>query len=418
MSAPRRVVITGAGVLSPLGDSSAALHAALLAGRSALGPATLLPQAGLPAFPQVGLPAFPVAELAAFDAQALLGEGNLRPLDRISRMVVVAAERALAASGFTRALRASREVGLVLGTMLSGVRTIAEFDRRGLTRGPAYVSPLDFANTVINAAAGQTAIWHDLRGVNSTISGSAASGLQAIASAADLIRSGRADALLAGGADELCFETLLGFARTGRLCGEGERPLPFDPRRSGFALAEGVALVMLEEAESAAARGAAILAEVSGHGAAFDSSRGADPARAARAVARALEAALVDAGVGPDEIDALSAAANGSVAGDAAEAAGIGSLFSGRPGRPDLPPLPISTIKELAGEALGASGALQVIDLLEAMRDGRLPGVAGEAGEESREVAVRQALIDAFGFDGQHAALVLSRPSPPEGGAR
>src|SRR5262249_4456761 len=115
MSAGRRVVVTGAGVLSPLGDTGAALHAALLAGRSALGPVTL--------FPTEGLPALLAGELAGFDAQASLGEGNLRPLDRISRMVVVAAERALAASGFTRELRASREVGLVLGTMLSGVRT-------------------------------------------------------------------------------------------------------------------------------------------------------------------------------------------------------------------------------------------------------------------------------------------------------
>jgi len=386
MSGDRRVVLTGAGVVSPLGDTGAALHAALLAGRSALSPVTL--------FPTDGLPAFLVGELAGFDAQASLGEGNLRPLDRISRMVVVAAERALTASGFSRPLRADREVGLVLGTMLSGVRTIAEFDRRGLTRGPSYVSPLDFANTVINAAAGQTAIWHDLRGVNSTIAGSAASGLQAIASAVDLIRSGRADALLAGGADELCYETLLGFARTGRLCGAGVRPLPFDPRRSGFALAEGAALVMLEEAESAAARGAVVLAEVRGHGTAFDRSRGADPARAARAVTRALVAALDDAGLQPEAIDALSAAANGSVLGDAAEAAGIAAVFPGRPGRPPKD-LPISAVKGLLGEALGAGGALQVIDLLETMRE---------------SVAVRHALIDAMGFDGQHAAVVLARP--------
>jgi 3-oxoacyl-[acyl-carrier-protein] synthase II len=384
MSAARRVVITGAGVLSPLGDTGAELHAALRAGRSALGPVT--------SFPTDGLPAFPVGELAGFDAQACLGEGNLRPLDRISRMVVVAADRALRASGFSRELRAEREVGLVLGTMLSGVRTIAEFDRRGLTRGPSYVSPFDFANSVINAAAGQTAIWHDLRGANLTMAGSAASGLQAIGSAADLIRSGRADALLAGGADELCYETLLGFARTGRLCGEGERPLPFDPRRSGFALAEGVALVMLEAAETAAARGATVLAEIRGHGTAFDSARGADPARAARAVARALTAALADAGVTPEEVDVLSAAANGSREGDAAEAAGIAAAFFGRE---------ISTVavKALLGEALGASGALQVSDMLAAM--------AEESGR------VRCTLVDAMGFDGQVAALVLSRLETP-----
>jgi len=400
MSAGRRVVVTGAGVLSPLGDSGAAFHGALLAGKSALGPVTL--------FPTAGLPALLAGELASFDAQASLGEGNLRPLDRISRMVVVAADRALVASGFTRALRAEREVGLVLGTMLSGVRTIAEFDRRGLTRGPSYVSPFDFANSVLNAAAGQTAIWHDLRGVNSTMAGSGVSGLQAIASAADLIRSGRADALLAGGADELCYETLLGFSRTGRLCREGERPRPFSPEGSGFALAEGVALVMLEEAESAAARGATALAEICGHGAAFDSARGTDPERAARAVARALSAALADAGLAPAEIDALSAAANGSRAGDAAEAAGIAAVF------PDRKDLPLAAIKGLAGEALGAGGALQVVDLLETLHDGRLAAVTGGDGE-GRAMTVRHALVDAMGFDGQHAALVLSRA---EEGAR
>ncbi|MEA2692144.1 MAG: 3-oxoacyl-[acyl-carrier-protein] synthase [Acidobacteriota bacterium] len=403
----RRVVVTGAGVLSPLGDSGADLHLSLLAGRSGITPVTL--------FPTDGLPSMSAGQLPAFDATGYLGEGNLRPLDRISRIVTSAAQRALDAAGFSRQLRAEREVGLVLGTMFSGIRTIAEFDRRGLTRGPSYVSPLDFANTVINAAAGQTAIWHDLRGVNTTVAGSAASGLQAIANAADLIRSGRADALLAGGTDELCFETLLGFARAGYLCPGDDRPLPFDARRRGFALAEGAALVMLEEAESAAARGARVLAEVRGHGAAFDSSRGADPARSARAVGRAVTAALADAGVRPEEVDALSAAANGSPRGDAAEAAGIAAALPGRAAT-----LPVSAIRGLLGEALGAAGAFQVIDLLETLTDGRLPGAAGfERGDEgfplavragSSEVTVRVALVNAMGLDGQHAALILARP--------
>jgi 3-oxoacyl-[acyl-carrier-protein] synthase II len=406
----RRVVITGAGILSPLGDSGAALHAALLAGESGL--------RQIDRFPIDGLPPLAAGQLPGFDAAAYLGAGNLRPLDRISRIVTAAAQLALDSSGFPRELRAEREVGLVLGTMFSGLQTISEFDRRGLTRGPSYISPLDFANTVINAAAGQTAIWHDLRGVNTTVAGSAAAGLQAIAHAVDLIRSGRAEALLAGGTDELCFELLLGFHRTGALCGvgaEAERPLPFDARRSGFALAEGAALVMLEEAEAAAARGARVLAEVSGHGAAFDSSRGADPARAARAVERAITIALADAGIRPEEIDALSAAANGSVRGDAAEAAGIAAALSGRAAT-----LPVTAIQGLLGEALGASGAFQVVDMLETMVDGHLPGISGfELGDEgftlaaspaSTEATVRTALIDAMGFDGQHAALVLVRP--------
>ena len=158
------------------------------------------------------------------------------------------------------------------------------------------------------------------------------------------------------------------------------------------------------------------MAEVRGHGAAFDSSRGADPVRAARGMERAITIALADAGIGPEEIDALSAAANGSVRGDAAEAAGIAAGFAGRQGRAAT--LPVTAIKGLLGEALGAGGAFQVVDMLETMVDGRLPGVAGfERGDEgfalvpgpAADVAVRYALIDAMGFDGQHAALVLAR---------
>src|SRR5205085_7794233 len=142
----------------------------------------------------------------------------LRPLDRTSRLVASAAQLALNDSGWSEALRNQHEVGLVLGTMFCSVRTISEFDRRAVEAGPAYASPLDFSNTVINAAAGQTAILHDLRGVNTTVSTGVTSGLQAIAYAADLIRGGRARALLAGGADELCFESFYGFERAGLLC--------------------------------------------------------------------------------------------------------------------------------------------------------------------------------------------------------
>src|SRR6185436_16931218 len=123
--------------------------------------------------------------------------------------------------------RVEREVGLVLGTMYCSVHTISEFDRRCLQHRPSHASPMDFANSVINAAAGQPAISHRMRGVNSTVSAGEASGLLAIASAADLIRGGRAAALLAGGAEELCYESYLAFHRAGRLAGPGGHPVPF-----------------------------------------------------------------------------------------------------------------------------------------------------------------------------------------------
>ncbi len=280
----RRVVVTGAGVISPLGDSPAALHAALCAGESALKPVEL--------FATNGLGAVRAGEIRPFDARAYLGDRNLRPVDRTSRLLLVAAGQALASAGWTPERLDEREVGLVLGTTFCSVRTIAEFDRRGQQLGPGYASPMDFANSVINAAAGQAAIWHRLRGVNSTLCAGEASGLLAIAYAADLIAGGRADALLAGGAEELCFESFLGCFRAGRLCGPrpdgGERPVPFDRRRNGFALAEGAALLMLEDAESAAARGATVLAEVVAHGQAFAPA----PAARAGAVARAAGLAL------------------------------------------------------------------------------------------------------------------------------
>lgn len=411
----RRVVITGVGVLSALGDSPAAVHGALCRGESGLGAVT--------AFPIDGVPCRRAAEVRGFDPARYLGEGNFRPLDRTGRLAAAAAALALGAGGWDAERRREREIGLVLGTMFGSVRTIAEFDRRALTAGPNYVKPFDFANSVINAAAGQTAIWHGLGGVNTTISGGTTAGLEAVGYAAGLVASGRAATLLAGGAEELCFESLFGFARAGLLCGTGngggaadeEWPVPFDARRNGFALGEGAALVVVESAASAAERGAPVLAEIRGWGGAFDPSRGRDEAAAAAALARAVRAALDAAGIAGDEIDCLVASASGAVAGDRREAAGAASALGGTAAT-----LPATAIKSALGEALGASGAFQVVTLIEALRTGLLPGVGGleeiEPGmalpgvtAATRSVAARYGLATALDFDGAARALILER---------
>jgi 3-oxoacyl-[acyl-carrier-protein] synthase II len=406
----RSVVVTGAGVLSPLADSPAGLHAALCAGKSGFKAIELFPLDGLSSDGSRPLQA---GEIRPFEPRDYLGERNLRPIDRTSRLLLAAAQSALDESGWTPELRAEREVGLMLGTVFCSVKTIAEFDRRGLQLGPSHVSPLDFANSVINAAAGQTAIWHGLRGVNSTISAGEASGLLAIATGTSQIRGGHADALLAGGAEELCFESFLGHLRAGRLCGAGD-PLPFDARRSGFALAEGAALLMLEEAAGAAARGARVFAEVLGHGSAFDPSETADGA--AQAVKRAVWTALEDAELVPGDLDAASVSASGSVAVDRAEAAGLGMAL-GVLGVG----LPLTAIKSMLGEALGASGGFQAVAMLGTLGDGLLPGIRGlERTEEdfpltgaeagTRRVAVQRALLTALSADGHACAVVLGAP--------
>jgi 3-oxoacyl-[acyl-carrier-protein] synthase II len=407
-----RAVVTGLGVLSALADSAEGLHRALCRGERAVGPRTELAA-------EVGMPAAWAAPLTGFDPGRYLGDRNFRPLDRNGRLVAVAAELALAAAGWDAERRSFVEVGLVLGTTFGSIHTISEFDRRALTAGPSYVKPLDFANSVINAAAGQTAIWHGLRGVNSTLAGGPAVGLEAVAHAADQVASGRSVVVLAGGAEELCAESLLGYARTGRTAGAGggePRPVPFDARRDGFALGEGAALLVLESAPGAAQRGAAVLAEVAGHGAAFDPSRGRDGAAAVDAVARAVWAALADAGVAPEDLAAVSTSASGSPEGDRREAHGVARALG-----PAAATVPVTAVKGALGEPLGAGGALQAVALVTALREGSLPGIAGlgevEEGlglaglsAEARPIAGRYGLATALDFEGNASALVLALP--------
>ncbi len=418
-----RVVVTGVGAVSPLGDSPAAIHAALVEGRSGLRPVELGEIDGFGALPAAHLKAghTPAGHIS-FEPRDYLPKGNLRPLDRTGRLVIAAAQLALDAAGWTPELRAEHEVGLVLGTMYCSAHTISKFDCRALEAGPKYAKPFEFANSVLNAAAGQTAIWHDLRGINSTVAGGATAGLQALAYAVEMIRNGRAEVLLAGGGEELCFETFYGFHRAGLLSGSGGPPrgsgdgcpVPFDARRDGFALGEGAALLVLEDRRAALARGAQVLAELRGHACAYDVSRGGDRERSREAVARTLRLALDDGGLAAGDVDAVSASGNGSVAGDLHEALGIADTFADGVGPP------VTAVKSMLGESLGASGAFQLLALIESMRRGVLPGIRGletvdddfplaALSAKPRELALARGLVSTVGLDGNVCALAVER---------
>ena len=404
-----RVVVTGVGVISSLGDTPSAIHTALCDGHSSL------QAVSHPDLPTDGYLGGPITD---FNPQTYLGDKNFRPLDRASQLTVSAVHLALAASGWSPERREENLVGLVLGTMFCSVRTIAEFDRRAITLGPSYAKPLDFANTVINAASGQTAIWHKLRGINSTISTGLSSGLQAIGYACDLIRTGRADQTLAGGVEELCFESLYGFARANLLAGDGQSSsnacsVPFDKRRNGFFLGEAAAFLMLENRETAVSRGATILAELKGYGTAYDPSGGRTD-QAAQAIAMAQRSACQSAEIDPSEIDFVSASANGSPNMDRYEAQATAEVFGARSGQ-----LRITAIKALLGECLGASGALQTIDAIQTMQEGTLPGIHGLEQTETefpslafsgnQKGTFRLALINSINYDGHCCSLVVQR---------
>lgn len=411
-----RVVVTGVGVLSPLADRASALHEALVAGKRAAAP--------VDAFDTDGLPCRIAASLGEHAPEPHLEGGNLRPLDRTGRLAAAAAGLALEDAGWSAELREEREVGLSLGTMFGSVKTIAEFDRRALVAGPQYVKPFDFANSVINAAAGQAAIWHGLRGPNATVAGGTTAGLQALAYGRDLIATGRAETVVAGGAEELCAESFFGFARSGALATREADAVPFHVERKGFLLGEGAALLVLEDEAAARERGATIRAEILGAATTFDPSRGEDPDRAAAACARAVRAALsevAEAGLGPEGIDCLSTSASGSPSVDRAEARGLAEALGEVLGE-RAAELPVMAVKGSLGEALGASGALQTAALIEALHRGEVPGIADldrpeaglglglaptAAGSTTLDGSRRTGLVTSVGLDGAVSALVV-----------
>jgi 3-oxoacyl-[acyl-carrier-protein] synthase II len=405
----KRIAITGRGVIASLADSPALLHEALCLGHSGLGPVEDI------SFEQriSGL----AGHIRSFKPESYLPEKCFRALDRTGQLVVSAAKLALESSGWTTEKLKEHEVGLALGTMFGSVHTISKFDRRALVQGPSCASPMDFANTVINAAAGQTAIWHKLRGVNSTIACGSTSGLAALGYATDLIRYGHQTAVLAGGADEFCFESFHGFQQAGLLYrasdGAGCLP-PFHARRSGFALSEAAALIMLEEWDAAVGRGASILGEIRGYGSAYDPRR--NNGSGTHAIVRAIQAATEDAGMALSEIDCISASANGSIHHDKEEALAIRALWNGGSSS-----IPVTAIKSMVGENLGASGPLQVIDVIESMQSGMLPGIPDldqyepdlpplKVSRESHAVRLGCGLVNSVGFDGQACALLISQP--------
>ncbi len=348
------IPIAGWGVVSPLGDRGGQALAAALA---------------------EGVDVYRHEELAASREittarvpdpwpEALLeGFGNMRPIDRVGRLACAATRLALEHACFDPSAGGA---GLVLGTLFGGLRTIAEFDRRAMAEGPMYASPLDFANSVINAAAGQTAIWHKLDGPNATIGGGTTAALQAMAWAGDLMAAGEPGPLLAGGAEELAADAILAFGAAARLCGP-EGPRPFDAGRSGIALGEGAAFLVLESAGHLAMRGVKPRGSLCGVAGSFDPTRGADPAAAATSMARAIHLALEQAGVSAEEIVVASSSASGDLD-DANEAQGL--VAAGVKA-------PVIAIKSALGEAFGASGALATVVALEVLAGAPAPPVRG-----------------------------------------
>jgi 3-oxoacyl-[acyl-carrier-protein] synthase II len=399
-----KIVATGAGVISSLGAGVPEFETALYEGLSGIRPKTLFPESD---------PGGLAGEIADFTPQTWLGAKGLRVLDRSARLICVAAHMALEASGLSQANVAEGDpnLGLVCGTMFGSVHSITAFDWSGLCDGPNLVNPMEFPNTVLNSPAGQAAIKHKLRGINSTVSAGIVSGLYAMGYAMEFLRFGRARALLAGGVEELCEESYLSFKKAGWSSRRG-RILPFAPDRDGTLLGEGSAVWMLETEERAKERGARPLLELRGFGSAHDAYSIDSYNIRGDGAAAAMREALRAAGIDAEGIACIISSASGSRAGDAMELSALKSVFGAR-----LSTIPVCAPKAAFGEALGVSGALLAVTAGIALQRKELPPTAGfQSGEEGLRLSSRPqvfegdyALVNCFGCDGNNAALILTR---------
>ena len=349
MNMERTVVITGIGVLSPVGIGRDIYWEALFQGKTGFRTISLFDTSPFRVH---------TAGEVDFDPVQFLGKKGLRTLDRSTRLISSAAKLAIDDTGLQITEENTHGIGVCVGTTFGSLHSISQFDREGLIEGPKLVNPSLFPNTVINSPASQVSIRFKIKGFNTTISTGFCAGLDAVSYASDFIRLNRANVVLAGGVEELCEETFLGFHNLGCLSGsDGSAPrcCPFDARRNGIIFSEGAAALVLEDEEYALKRGALIMAKVLGYGNAFDLRADKTYAEAGQGLRDAITLALKDASLSPADIDCVSSSANSTKGLDRMETRVLKDVFGKY-----AYTIPVTSIKSMVGESFSASGALSL----------------------------------------------------------
>jgi 3-oxoacyl-[acyl-carrier-protein] synthase II len=392
----REVVITGVGAITPLGVGARTLHERWLAGATGL-------ESG-------------EGPCADFEPTEFLSRKEARRADRFTQLAVGAADEALAEAGWRDELPYDPErVGAVIGTGIGGIGTIEDNHDTLRDRGERDVSPLAVPLMMGNAGAAALSLRHGLRGPVFGVMSACAAGAHAIGTALRMIQHGEADAVVTGGSEAaLTPLTRAAFASMSALSPTGVSR-PFDARRDGFVLAEGAGVLVLEDGEAARARGARILGRVAGYGATADAHHLTAPDAEGAGGARAISAALRDAGMEPDAITYINAHGTSTPLNDRAETAAVKRALGDHAAR-----VPVSSTKSATGHSLGAAGAVEAIATLLALRDRIAPPTLGwEQAEEGLDLdyvpepralpADRPAigLSNSFGFGGHNATLIL-----------
>jgi 3-oxoacyl-[acyl-carrier-protein] synthase II len=359
----RRVAVTGLGAVTPLGNDVASTWRAATAGESGID--------WIRSFDPGDAPVRIAAEVKDFDASQVASPKEVRKLERNVLLALGAAREALDDSGLNGFDPA--RVGIVFGTAIGGVNGILEQEEIRLSRGPDRVSPNFLPNVLVDSASGQLAISLGIKGPNYAVVSACATGSHAIGEAAQLLKRGDADAVLAGGG-EACMHPLIlaGFTAMRGLAIENDDPplasRPFDATRAGFVMGEGACVFLLEELEAAQGRGARVYAEVLGYGASNDAHHMAQPEPEATGVADMMRAALQRSGVEPERVGYINAHGTSTPLGDLAETKAIKAVFGDHAYK-----LAVSSTKSMMGHTFGAAGAIEAMMCTLALHEGVIP---------------------------------------------
>ena len=408
----RRVVVTGMGCLSPVGNNVKETWDSILAGKSGA--------AMITHFDANRHKTRFAAEVKGFDAVALFGPRDARKMDRFTQFATVATMEALEQSGL-KIDQANRDrVGILIGTGIGGIGTLLDQADVLRERGADRVSPFLIPMMISDSAPGMLAIRVGARGPNMAIATACASGNNAIGDAVETIRRGSADVMIAGGSEAaLVSVAMAGMNVMGALSTRNDDPQtasrPFDKERDGFLMGEGAGILILESLEHAQARGANILAELNGYGTTDDAHHISAPAENGAGAAMSMKLALENANLTVDDIGYINAHGTSTPLNDKSETAAIKTVFGEQ-----AYAIPVSSTKSMTGHLLGASGAVEAVFSILALREGILPPTINYqtpdpecdldyVPNQPRKVSPRHVMSNSFGFGGHNATLVISR---------
>lgn len=409
-----RVFVTGAGVISPLGNRVEELWTRLLAGESGAGPITR--------FDTTNYETKFACEVRDFSIEGVLDRKEAKRMDRFVQYAVVASDEALKSSGLDLASIDLDRAGVLIGSGIGGMETFETQHRALVEKGPGRVSPFFIPMMISDMAAGQTSITFGLRGPNFCTVSACASGAHAIGESLRLLRAGDADVMLAGGAEATITPmAVAGFGNMRALSTRNDDPKrasrPWDVDRDGFVIGEGAGMLILETEEHARRRGATMICELVGYGASGDAYHMTAPSEDGNGAARAMRRALADGGMASDEVQYINAHGTSTPAGDPIEVAAVKSVFGDHAKK-----LMMSSTKSMTGHLLGAAGGLEAVVTALTLARGIVPATINLektdptcdldfVPNQARSVRVTAAISNSFGFGGHNVTLAMRAAS-------